>query len=387
MRFHLIDQLMEEEQLDAVILAAAENVCYLTGYSNPVQKVRPNDLVTYFVKVREEKPVLITGGAGVGLTAELMSDIKVSLFSPFPIQKIREPASLKDRVLLSMIENDCFQTEAEAVKNALGKIRLLRVGVDNTCMSWNAYHTIQSSTDAELVNIQERMEAFRKIKDEAEVILLRHAAQITEKAFIHTFRELKEGMTELDVQMIYHKNVILHGGSLFFSIIGFDGNGAYPNWTPGIRELKKGTVIRFDIGCQYKNYCADIARTVYFGDEPEHTQKVYDGVKAGFEAAIDLIRPGVKACDLFHKATEIIRNAGIPEFNRLHCGHGIGLNLYEGVHIKPQDSQVLQPGMVFCLETPYYVHGEGGYQVENMIHVVNGGCEVLNTISHDLYIK
>jgi Xaa-Pro dipeptidase len=43
---------------------------------------------------------------------------------------------------------------------------------------------------------------------------------------------------------------------------------------------------------------------------------------------------------------------------------------------------VLQPGMVMCIQTPYYELGSGGFQFEDM--VTETGVESFMTLPHDL---
>jgi Xaa-Pro aminopeptidase len=61
-------------------------------------------------------------------------------------------------------------------------------------------------------------------------------------------------------------------------------------------------------------------------------------------------------------------------------GHGLGLTGvgYEMPLIGPKDTTPLEPGMVLCLETPYYVLGLGGLQPEDMVVITASGCERLN---------
>ena len=46
----------------------------------------------------------------------------------------------------------------------------------------------------------------------------------------------------------------------------------------------------------------------------------------------------------------------------------------------------LEPGMVFCVETPYYEHPWGGVQVEDAVEITPGGARMLTRSSQDLQI-
>ena len=47
---------------------------------------------------------------------------------------------------------------------------------------------------------------------------------------------------------------------------------------------------------------------------------------------------------------------------------------------------VLAPGMVFCVETPYYEHGWGGVQVEDAVEITATGVRQLTRSSQELHI-
>jgi Xaa-Pro aminopeptidase len=80
------------------------------------------------------------------------------------------------------------------------------------------------------------------------------------------------------------------------------------------------------------------------------------------------------------------RAAGIPHYQRHHVGHGIGLEPYDPPTIAPGSDTALEPGMVFCVETPYYEHGWGGVQVEDAVEVTAAGARLLTRSSRELQL-
>jgi Xaa-Pro aminopeptidase len=67
-------------------------------------------------------------------------------------------------------------------------------------------------------------------------------------------------------------------------------------------------------------------------------------------------------------------------------GHGIGLEPYDPPTINAATSAPLEPGMVFCVETPYYEHPWGGVQVEDAVEITPGGARMLTRSSQELQI-
>ena len=75
------------------------------------------------------------------------------------------------------------------------------------------------------------------------------------------------------------------------------------------------------------------------------------------------------ASEIFEAAVAATRAAGLPDYARSHCGHGIGLEGYDVPSIAPGVSDTIEKNMVLCIETPYYRIGWGGVQVENTVAV------------------
>jgi Xaa-Pro aminopeptidase len=102
--------------------------------------------------------------------------------------------------------------------------------------------------------------------------------------------------------------------------------------------------------------------------------------------AIELVKPGVRAADIFEQSVETVRREGIAHYRRNHVGHGIGLDGYDAPDFTPSSREVLEEDMVVCLETPYYELGFGGLQVEDMIRVTADGHESLMSTGSELRI-
>jgi Xaa-Pro aminopeptidase len=76
----------------------------------------------------------------------------------------------------------------------------------------------------------------------------------------------------------------------------------------------------------------------------------------------------------------------VPTYRRQHCGHGIGLSIYEPPVIAPDVDAALEDGMTFCFETPYYELGWGGMMVEDTVVITEDGIEMLCSGRRDLLV-
>src|SRR5262249_26262798 len=65
----------------------------------------------------------------------------------------------------------------------------------------------------------------------------------------------------------------------------------------------------------------------------------------------------VPVARIFEAAVAATRANGIPHYQRHPDGHGIGLEPYDPSTLNAPTTMPLEPGMVFCVATPYYEHG------------------------------
>lgn len=154
----------------------------------------------------------------------------------------------------------------------------------------------------------------------------------------------------------------------------------------GERKIQKGDFILFDLGVVYKGYCSDITRTVAFGEPDEEKRKIYETVKKAEQAAIDLVRPGVKARDLDKAARDVITDAGYGEYFTHRLGHGLGISVHEFPSITGTNELELQEGMVFTIEPGIYNPEVTGVRIEDDVVVTADGVEVLTKFPKELRI-
>ena len=93
--------------------------------------------------------------------------------------------------------------------------------------------------------------------------------------------------------------------------------------------------------------------------------------------AYEILKPGLAARDLFERWWKPCAGKDCPHYRRTHVGHGIGIDGYDAPDLGPSSSEIIEEGMVLCVETPYYELGAWGLQVEDMLVVRADGVESL----------
>ena len=236
--------------------------------------------------------------------------------------------------------------------------------------------------------LDEQLNKMRNIKSEEELEKLRKAAALADYAIEVGCKEIAEGKTELEILMAIEFEMKKKGAEkMSFDTMVLSGpKTASPHGTPGDRKIQKGDFILFDLGVVYEGYCSDITRTVAFGEPSEKQREIYETVKKAEQAAIDMIRPGVKACDLDKAARDVITEAGYGEYFTHRLGHGLGISVHEFPSVTGTNEMELEEGMVFTVEPGIYHPEITGVRIEDDVVVTADGVEVLTKFPKELQI-
>lgn len=156
------------------------------------------------------------------------------------------------------------------------------------------------------------------------------------------------------------------------------------NVQPSTRKLRHGDIIRFDVGGRYRHYRGDIARIATYGEVASEARLQYRALLHGVQHACEIIRPRMPVAKLFEEVMSVVRVEGLSHYRRDHVGHGIGLDGYDAPSLSARSTEVIEEGMVLCVETPCYEVRRWGLQVEDMIVVREHGAERLMATDGDL---
>src|SRR5204862_3812807 len=120
---------------------------------------------------------------------------------------------------------------------------------------------------------------------------------------------------------------------------------------------------------------------------PEHEYAEYYAVLlAAQKAQCDAIRPGITAEELDAVGRDLITEAGYGDKFIHRTGHGIGLETHEEPYIVVGNESALEPGMAFSIEPGFYLPGEYGARIEDIVVVTHDGLDVLNTSPRELVV-
>jgi len=272
-------------------------------------------------------------------------------------------------------------TLAEALTAALRRLGLANavVGLDHVPGIAELSTAVASALPGlRWANAADWMSATRGRKLPGEIDLLERAAQLAEDGILRALQSASAGVTERELAQAVARTMIDGGGEPRFVVVTSGPRSALADAYATERAIRPGDLVRFDVGCTLEGYWSDIGRTAVVGQPNDRQRGIYDALLAGEQAQLDLAAPGVQASAVFQCAIEAVEASHGPvPYRRHHCGHGIGLTAYEPPIIRPDEEGLLEPGMVFCFETPYYELGWGGLMVEDTLVVTDQGCRML----------
>ncbi len=226
----------------------------------------------------------------------------------------------------------------------------------------------------------------RMVKTDEEVRRLSEVAKITEQAIAETIAQVVEGISQAELARCFHLAVAARGAELRLANIAFGRSAAFGNANIPQDTLKPGQIIKFDVGAIKAGYDSDMSRCYAFREVGERDRQYYAALLAGQQAALAVLRPGMLAREVFEIATQAVRNAGLPHYERTNVGHGIGLHGdgNDPPLLAPGDHTVLESGVALCVETPYYEIGFAGLQVEDIVVMTDEKPKFLTTSRNDL---
>ncbi|MGC9205263.1 MAG: M24 family metallopeptidase, partial [Candidatus Micrarchaeia archaeon] len=237
-----------------------------------------------------------------------------------------------------------------------------------------------------MVDVSKAFEEARLLKDDEEVQSIRKAISITKLAIMQAQKYLREGITELTfaAQIEYIMKSLGATGLAFDTIVAFGKNAALPHHMPDETKLKSGDFVLIDTGAKYKNYCADISRTIIFDEKKARNAKRMEEmlkvVKDAQLMAIKAIKPGISGAKVSKMVTSYINSYANGRYKGkfIHAlGHSVGIEVHDATIFSKKPSVKIKDRMVLAIEPGIYINGFGGVRIEDDILVTKDGAVVL----------
>lgn len=385
---HQIDRLtatLEREGLGAFIATSAENVFYMTGFrslNHAIFRAQQFALWTprgaALVVPAVDVPHMLSDGIAVDHVGAFGGFVCSFADALGPDEgKIRERteprAPSPGHALGSALE-------------ALG-VRDGRIGLDESNLTPAAWERLTARLAGHtVVPAAAALLTARRVKSPYEIECLARSLSIAEEALNAVMQMLKPGVTEREAAAVYQNEILKRDAGLYPFSIAFGERTWISLPPPTERALKMGELARFDVGAIFKGYYSTVARTAVMGEPSPRQLAAAEAVQAGLEAGIDAVKPGATAGQVYDAVMTATREAGLPNFQRGHVGHAIGLEPYERPKLDAGKATPLEAGEVLRIEVPHLEIGWGGVALRDTVLVTTTGSRVLNRSARGLVV-
>lgn len=380
-RIERIRQALRKAEMDALVCALPTNVLMLSGYWPVVGTslaVVTNDGHVVLVVPEDESELAQTGWADEVLTfkggslRELESVIEIVSVR---LAEVLTRLEIERGRILGFESGPIFEPASYASMHLYGA----------------AIHDLlrKAARFVALIPARELLTELRSTLTTDELNRVRAACRIAERAFAEGSRNLRAGLQETEVAATFREPLSTETASEGMARAdGFTFCMSGPNSARAsaayqlsrARKISPGDFVLVHCNSYADGYWTDITRTFSVGEVDERKREMYDVVFAARRAALNVIRPGVKAAEVDRAARAVLTERGFGKGFRHGLGHGVGfaaINHNAPPRLHPASKDVLEVGMVFNIEPAIYVDGFGGLRHCDMVAVTEKGVEIL----------
>ena len=230
---------------------------------------------------------------------------------------------------------------------------------------------IRLSKDVKIGSDMQVMRDARMVKTPCEVEAVREACQIAGRAFARVPEKACAGTALSNVFRSFQMLCLEEGADWVPYLAGGKGSDGYDDVISPASDdpLQVGEILMLDTGVIRRGYFSDFDRNYSVGTPRDAAARAYAKLMDAMRAGEAVLKPGNTAADIFHAMDKVCTGgAGSQSAGRL--GHGLGLQLTEGLSFIAEDHTVLEAGMVITLEPGVSVSGGAGLMVHEDDYVI-----------------
>ena len=199
------------------------------------------------------------------------------------------------------------------------------------------------------------------IKSAREIELMRKAGKILAKVHEDLGKELKPGMTTLEIDKLGEDMIRSFGCEpSFLNYCGYPGsvcvsvNEEVVHGIPSAKKIiKEGDIVNVDCSTIKDGYFSDSSRMFIIGEGSKEVQKFVETVHKSINVGLTQIKPWFRLHDMARELQRYVEDQGYSVV-REYGGHGIGLEFHEDPWVSHTvfagEDMIMPPGMCFTIE-------------------------------------
>jgi Xaa-Pro aminopeptidase len=364
-----VRSLMAEEELDALVVRAPDNVLYLTNFWG----MKGYEAVIF---PREGEAVLVCLEASADDAERTAWTGDVRFLGGYVPDDPRPPIART----LDLAREAARAYERIGLELSLGTQAADRMVGEPTTFTSAWFDGFGKAVDATLL-----LARARGTKTTQEAERMRLANEIAAAAMEHVRAELRPGMKESEAAALWEGFV--HGDgtgwrgqvdlALGFSLV-WSGPGIKTFTATGDLPVMEDEPTLFEIWVCADGYWCDHTKNLCPGElRPEYAE-LEQQLLAVYEGAIDHCRPGASLAELDRLIRDGLGEAGYPGQPSHPIAHGVGARAHEPPYAHQAGGGAIEEGMVLAIEPGVYWEGGGGLRVEDNFLITERGAEKLS---------
>jgi Xaa-Pro aminopeptidase len=362
--------LMAEEDLDALVVRAPDNVLYLSNFWG----MKGYEAVVF---PREGEPVLICLEASAEDAAGHAWTEDVHFLRGYAADDPRPPTART----LELAQAAARDFDRVGLELSLGTQASDRMVGEPTTFTAAWFAGFGEAVDATPVLARARAN-----KTEQELERIRLANEIAAAAMEHVRGHLRPGMKESQAAALWEGFVHGEGTgwkgrvelALGFSLV-WSGQGIKTFTATGDLPVQEDEPTLFEIWVCADGYWCDHTKNLCPGELRAEYAELERQLLDVYERAIEHCRPGASLAELDRLVRDAIAAAGYEGQPSHPICHGVGARAHEPPYAHQAAGGMIEDGMVLAIEPGIYWEGGGGLRVEDNFLVTAGGAEKLSS--------
>ncbi len=324
---------LKKQSLDGLLMFRQESMYWLTGYDT-------------FGYVYFQSLILTTKGDLVLLTRapDLRQAQNTSIIKNIRIWVDKDKSNPADELKNILSDLGLEKSNLGVEYEAYGLTGRNAMRLNNSLKNFATLHD-----KSELVSY------LRVIKSPAEIIYVKKAAELADKAMEAAWKYAHAGQNESKI-LAEMQSAVFNGGGDYPAnefIIGSGKNALLCRYQSEKRKLDKVDQLSIEWAGTYKHYHSAMFRTIPIGKISIKQKKMYEACVEALKACENKLKPGNKVGEVFDVHAEVFDKLGYKKSRMNACGYSLGTtfspNWMDWPMLYTGNPYIIQPGNVFFM--------------------------------------